>query len=187
MCDPGIILTKNVVMEKTRRLLEEAQGQMLTYINRHGFLKDWTELNIPPKISKGENYRGLPYLILDYPRVFRQHDTFAIRSFFWWGHFFSSACQLAGVYKEKMQGAIIQAYAQLAPHHYVNVSTDPWQHHFEEDNYRPIASFSPMAFEQHILKQDYIKIAAKYPLSDWHSAANFLFHNWKLWMEMVDS
>ena len=40
------------------------------------------------KISRGENYRGLPYLILDYPAYFSQKDIFAFRTMFWWGHFF---------------------------------------------------------------------------------------------------
>ena len=32
-----------------------------------------------PKISKGENYKGLPYVMLDYPRCFGKTDIFAIR------------------------------------------------------------------------------------------------------------
>ena len=38
-----------------------------------------------PKISKGENYKGLPYVILDYPRIFQKEDILVIRCFFWWG------------------------------------------------------------------------------------------------------
>jgi hypothetical protein len=44
-------------------------------------------ISIPPKISKGENYNGLPYVMLDYPRNFKKEKVFAIRSFFWWGTF----------------------------------------------------------------------------------------------------
>ncbi|MBU3713834.1 MAG: hypothetical protein FGM46_02680 [Ferruginibacter sp.] len=40
-------------------------------------------LKISPKISKGENYKLLPYQVLDYPRYFNQSDVFAIRTMFW--------------------------------------------------------------------------------------------------------
>ena len=29
-----------------------------------------------PKISRGENYKGFPWMVLDYPRVFKQNDVF---------------------------------------------------------------------------------------------------------------
>src|SRR5688500_20050079 len=53
-----------------------------------------------PKISKGENYMGLPYVMLDYPRCFGKSDTFAIRTMFWWGNFFSVTLHLKGRYKK---------------------------------------------------------------------------------------
>ena len=54
-----------------------------------------------PKISKGENYKDLPYVMLDYPRCFQKEKTIAIRTFFWWGNFFSINLQLSGEYKEQ--------------------------------------------------------------------------------------
>ena len=53
------------------------------------------------KISRGENYKGMPYLILDYPRIFDGEDVFAFRSMFLWGHFFSFSFQLSGIYLER--------------------------------------------------------------------------------------
>src|SRR4051812_17613378 len=92
-----VLLTKNRVITKIKGLLEDVQDQMLqravTFSNAHIF-------QTGPKISRGENYLGLPYLVLDYPRVFQQHDIFAIRSFFWWGHFFSSTLHVSGHYQE---------------------------------------------------------------------------------------
>src|SRR5688572_27384845 len=50
------------------------------------------------KISRGENYRGLPYLILDYPRLFSKEGVFAFRTLFWWGHPFSFTIHISGIY-----------------------------------------------------------------------------------------
>ena len=49
------------------------------------------------KISKGENM-GLPWVMLDYPRLFGQEDVLAIRTMFWWGHCFSVTLHLKGRY-----------------------------------------------------------------------------------------
>jgi hypothetical protein len=187
MCNAEIILTKNVVIEKTKLLLETVQDEMMQYVQTSGLQALNDIFEIPPKISKGENYKGLPYLVLDYPRVFRQHETFAIRTFFWWGHFFSSTWQVSGSFKNPILPKLVKAHAILAPHHFTGISSDPWQHHFEEDNYLPIGTLSQIAFETHLIEQEPIKIAAKYPLSDWHSAATLLFKNWKLYIDIYKS
>ena len=59
-----------------------------------------------PKISKGENYRGLPYVMLDYPRLFGREEVLAIRTFFWWGHGFSVTLHLKGGYRERISAGI---------------------------------------------------------------------------------
>ena len=54
-----------------------------------------------PKISRGENYNGLPYVMLDYPRCFGKEDVFAMRTMFWWGNFFSITWHLKGKYSKE--------------------------------------------------------------------------------------
>lgn len=40
------------------------------------------------KISRGENYKGLPYRVLDFPRYSEGNKVFIYRTMFWWGHYF---------------------------------------------------------------------------------------------------
>ena len=103
MNNAEIILTKNRVLQKIKSLLEEVQEKQQQYVenNKNSFKEEL--FSIPPKISKGENYLGLPFLILDYPRVSTNEDFFFIRSMFWWGNFFSSTLQLGGENKERLQ------------------------------------------------------------------------------------
>src|SRR5438105_15186190 len=102
------ILTKNTIIEKTKILFGELQEVMTSTFNPVA-ANDYTR--VPPKISKGENYRGLPYLILDYPRLFEKENILAIRTMFWWGNFFSITLHLAGSYKKQHEEKCIQVYS----------------------------------------------------------------------------
>ena len=166
-----VILTKNSIIQKTVALLAELQEHLTA---RH------TEISFSsPKISKGENYLGLPYVVLDYPRISQGEDLFFIRSMFWWGHFFSSTLQLSGMYKEMAIPQLAAAYPALAEKHYfVGIHNDPWQHHFESSNYREINSLSSNEFNTVLQQHPHTKIAARWSLSEWDAAANRLQESW---------
>lgn len=73
----GWILTKNGIIEKVKVLLTELQARQQALLSGPiaiGFSFALPEEVIlpSPKISKGENYKGLPYLVLDYPRYFNK-------------------------------------------------------------------------------------------------------------------
>ena len=73
-----VILTKNAIMQKARLLLENLQQLQQEHIQSHR-KKFPAEIFIPsPKISKGENYKGLPYLVLDHPRYFDKENILLI-------------------------------------------------------------------------------------------------------------
>jgi hypothetical protein len=175
MNNAEIILTKNVVLNKIRALLQEVQA--LQQDATAGSLEKL--FMIPPKISKGENYLGLPYLILDYPRNFRTDAVFAIRTMFWWGNYFSCTLQISGDHRQDFQDRLIIAYPSLAgSDYYLGIQDDPWQHHFEKDNYIKIAGLSAKAFAGLLIEGPQIKIAAKWPLDE-PDAAMKLFESWR--------
>src|SRR5664279_575656 len=83
----GIILTKNAIMQKAVSLFSLlAEGMKTESENAQLPVEVMVAM---PKISKGEHYKGLPYVVLDYPRLFTQENIFAIRTLFWWGNYFS--------------------------------------------------------------------------------------------------
>src|SRR5829696_6374444 len=164
--DAQVILTKNSVIQKTIALLSELQEEILNAAQP-------VILAASPsaKISKGENYLGLPYVILDYPRISGGESLFFIRSMFWWGHFFSSTLQVSGIYKQRYAVNIAARFGSLSNSNYfIGVHTDPWQHHFEVDNYRKINSLSTQELADVIAAQSHIKIAAHWPLERWDEA-----------------
>lgn len=183
VCDAEIILTKNRIIKKAIALLAEVQTVVCQLQDSDPLP---SPLGINPKISKGENYLGLPYAVLDYPRVAKEGNLFFIRSMFWWGNFFSSTLHLAGSYREEGIQKIAESYYRLARHqYYIGIAADPWIHHFLEDNYKPISDLSPTAFRELLKQQEHIKIAAKWPLEDWTLAATKFVESWKLLMRLV--
>jgi hypothetical protein len=126
------------------------------------------------KISKGENYNGLPYLILDYPRIFNKQNIFAIRTLFWWGNFFSITLHLGGVHKERYEEKCIHALELFKQHDfYFCINSDEWEHHFDSSNYTPVKSLSIDKWEQQVKEKPFLKMAKKYSLHLWDDAVNY--------------
>jgi len=180
-CNTEIILTKNSIVKKIVSLLEEVQE----VVEQEASVKQ-QQFFTPGKISKGENYQGLPYVILDYPRISKNQELFFIRSMCWWGNFFSSTLQLSGSYKKQNRKKLEDAYKVLSnSNYYIGINNDPWIHHFEENNYKKINSLSKEAYLMILKETQYIKIAARWPLQEWDSAANKLSESWKFLMGLI--
>ena len=174
-----IILTKNEVLQKMKDLLIQVQNFQTAFVHENK-LQNIPAFVVAPKISRGENYEGLPYLILDYPRYSVKDDFIFIRSFFWWGNFFSSTLQAAGKCRKYLIGAVKNNIDLLTNSgYYLSVSEDPWHHHFREDNYRKLDTFDKKEIKIIIQEQEYIKIAIQWPLTTWPFAVKNLFESWK--------
>src|SRR5688572_33083820 len=93
---PEIILTKNAILQKIKSFLENVQIKQLEILEDYASRLPPEILRNSPKISRGENYKGLPWLVLDNPRHFQHNNIFAVRTMFWWGNFFSITLHLSG-------------------------------------------------------------------------------------------
>lgn len=177
MNDASVILTKNTVLKKVKELFIRLQSQMQDECVSHSH---HTAFTIPPKISRGENYLGLPYLILDYPRVFREGNILAIRSMFWWGHYFSSTLHLSGTHRKNVQFKIEKNYQQLAEEGYhIAIHEDQWLHQFEKDVYVQVRDLTEEEFKTNCRQYDHLKIGITWPLQDGSQADVSLLKSWK--------
>ena len=123
-----------------------------------------------PKISKGENYQGLPYVMLDYPRLFGREDVLAIRTFFWWGHSFSVTIHLKGTYRDRYLPVLQQRWAELAAAGFhVGISEDEWRHEHIPETYRPIVSAEELS-----VSSSFLKLSAACGLDRWEEAHEVL-------------
>lgn len=175
VCNSDWIFTKHKIISKVYQLFGSAAQHM------QQAAKDAMD-NLPaacflnqPKIYKGENYRLLPYVMLDYPRYFLKEETLAIRTLFWWGNFFSVTLHVSGANKTVMEAGIIKAFLWLQSQDYwIGVNDEQWEHHFEKDNYTSLQSLSRHEFETIVLSKNFLKLAKKIPLQQWNKAAIFI-------------
>ena len=162
--DAEWILVKNRIIEKVYGLFGALQQAMAAAPQVTVLPEAQAQ---PPKISRGEQYEGLPYVMLDYPRSFSRESIFACRTFFWWGRFFSLTLHLAGGSLEAYRPRILRMQGALAEAGwYACVHDDPWQHHFGDDNYRSAQSLTPSQWEQ-MAERPFVKFAKRYDLEDW--------------------
>ena len=175
VCNTEWLLTKHAVIAKVYNLLGDAAHNMQNTVNKSKHELPEVILNSSPKISKGENYMQLPYVMLDYPRHFDKEAALAIRTFFWWGNFFSVTLQLAGIHKQNQLQAIKDNFSFLQENDYwVCINTNPWQHHFEDDNYVLLKDVSEREFSAILNRELFVKLAKKIPLSQWQATQDFI-------------
>jgi hypothetical protein len=181
------ILTKNIIVRKAQRLFEEVQQNMVDYVNAQPGIFPEEVLHSSAKISKGENYLGLPWLMLDYPRHFKKENIFAIRTMFWWANFFSTTLHLSGTYSHQFGHTIINKYDALVKNDFfVCVHDEQWHHHLKKENYVAINELSKIDFTRKITDATFIKIAQKLDLSEWNTAIGRLTENFTRISEWFD-
>lgn len=171
--DAALILTKNAIIQKTIGLFSSLAENM-----QHELVKAELADEIKktePKISKGENYKGLPYVMLDYPRLFGKENIFAIRTLFWWGNYFSTTLHLKGSYKEMFAGVIRGNMTLLKnKNFFICISNDEWEHQHDEDNYVSLSCITENEFDDIVKKRIFLKISAKTALSEWDNCPTIL-------------
>jgi hypothetical protein len=176
----GWILTKNGILQKAKYILEHLQSEQQQFLHSLAEKLPDEVMRPSPKISKGENYKGLPYLVLDYPRYFEKDNSFAIRCLFWWGNFFSVTLHLSGKYKRMYESKIDASFVLLKKEDFfICISAGQWEHHFEIDNFLPLDEMDDVRFKKNISHKGFIKLAKKIPLQQWNDAEDILFDSFR--------
>lgn len=162
------ILLKNSAIEKIMVLMGKLQEALAAYDRNSNFPFKPEWLLQGGKISKGEQYKGLPWVMLDYPRYFSKTEVFAFRTMFWWGHYFSATLHLAGNVKRYYSAVLESSYTKLAEAGFqVYVQEDPWEHDFENGNYCFINTLSLDEWKTLISRNDFIKVAKPFVIGHW--------------------
>jgi hypothetical protein len=181
VCDEQFILTKNNIINKVYLLFGTLSDVFLQQTNTdQNFFPDEV-LKASPKIYRGENYRGLPYVMLDYPRYFVKDDAFSVRCLFWWGNFFSFTLHLSGKYAKHYAEPIFQKLLKENNSWYVCINEDQWQHHFNADNY----SLPDKKLLMHLHERKFQKIAKKISLKQWNEAFDFFVKSYEEVIELL--
>ena len=183
--DPSWILTKHRVIAKVYELFGSLADQMQATLLAQQAVLPAEVLSLPPKISKGEQYEALPYVVLDYPRIFSKQDVFAIRSFFWWGNYFSITWHLKGKYLQMYAGSLAAALHELPWAGYVlSTSGNEFSFNLEGKNYVPLASMPPQ-FHEGISEAPFLKLSFKIPFDQWMEAEEKMLNAFKAFLSLA--
>jgi hypothetical protein len=167
------ILTKQVIINKVYLLFGEI-NELYKEVSaqQRSFLPAFYKIQ-GGKISKGENYEGLPYVMLDYPALFSRENIFAIRTMFWWGNFFSITLHISGE-KFKLKGNFFYLLNYLQENNFfVCINENQWHHNFGSSNYLPARELDEHKLAE-IAGRNFFKIAKKLELNEWSEAPEFL-------------
>jgi hypothetical protein len=158
------LLTKNSIIGKVYGIFGEVAERVRG------------DLGPSPKIARGENYQGLPWVMLDYPRMFGKEDTFAVRTFFWWGHFFSITLHLKGSYLQQYRQRILDHLSLLEKNDFhIGVSEEEWRHEFTADNYAAVKELGQERVKEMLGAARFCKLSVKISLEEWSSVNNILY------------
>ncbi len=161
LIQPEFFLTKKRLGIKINDLLTQCIPYIQEKLERNSSHLPQNVVHSQPKISKGENYLSFPWQILDFPRDFGKEDIFALRTLCWFGNGFSVSLHLSGDYAKKYIDGIAANLSILAKNNfYICIHSDPFQHHFEEDNIIRCSDFAQAGSSLHWLLENnkFIKI-----------------------------
>jgi len=177
---------KNSVLQKVMTLMGQLQQELQAHPLNATFPFPENTLSLGGKISRGERYKELPYIILDYPRLFSRENIFAFRTMFWWGHYFIATLHLAGGEKEKYGHAIASAWQTLADHQFqVYLQEDPWEHDLGNGNYKLISAIREQEFNQLVHRRSFIKIAKPYSFEEWGKIVPEVVRDYALLLQVL--
>lgn len=168
--DQECLRIKNSITAKVNELLSETWDS-LKKIHKDEKLHFPDQNSITSgKISKGENYLGLPYQLLDYPAIFTSKNVFAFRTMFWWGNFFSVTLHLQGTSLKFYRDKIIENINLLDNQNiFIGIGETPWDYHYEPNNYEPLSKDHSIFME----KCKFIKLSKKIELEKWQELPSF--------------
>jgi hypothetical protein len=176
--DETFILTKNSIIQKVYDLFGSMSVQYENILAKnHSQTLDFNA----PKISKGENYKGLPYVMLDHPKFFSRNNVLAIRSFFWWGRYFSCTLHVKGIYKEQgMKNIDIALRQQQLKHVLISDGVDEWNHDVSE-GYLPIENMYSL-----MDAMPFIKLVMTHSINEWVTAEEFFTETFQLYVQLLN-
>jgi len=180
----GWILTKHAVIDKVYQMFGQVAHEAQQRLQRPHHLPE-AVLHQSPKISKGEQYQRLPWVVLDYPRYFSKEHVFAIRHFFWWGHYFSSTLQLKGRFQQLLAPVIAEeAVAGRLSGYYWCAGGEEYNFDVEAGGYRLVNESVPTPAE--LQNGPFIKLTVTHALQQWNAMPEKLLAAFDCFVAIAD-
>ena len=172
--DDDYLLTKAIIIEKTVAKFENLRVNMIAQVAKSEF-KAPGHLDVSVgKVFRGENYKKLPYIVLDYPKHFSRESVFAFRTMFWWGNFFSITLHLEGEDLENLRKTLIQNRDKLKGNRiWFCCNSTPWEYRYQDDNYIEVDKLTSDELKSELENRSFIKLSRKIELTDYGKLEKF--------------
>ncbi len=156
-------ITKQEIIQKVGVLFQELGKNLCHQVNDHLPLKSTAY-----KITRGENYKRMPYVVLDYPQLSGNQFPVVCRTLFWWGHYFS--CSLL-IRRDLIDiEATAKTILKLKKCR-IWIGTNLWEHDLKSGEYAKVAKMSCAEIITILEAQPYLKLTAKIPLEAFGSVS----------------
>ena len=180
------IYTKNDALEKIHTLFSEIRDELKNIVQNNEFHIPVSLDTTDNKISRGEFYKELPYLVLDYPKHFKQENIFAFRTMFWWGNFFSFTLHIGGDVLNDYEENLLNNFSKLnKKDYYFCVNDSPWEYHYEADNYKLIETLSRDEIAKCIKNNGFFKLSKHISLGQFENTKHYAITTFKELMEVL--
>ncbi len=179
----GWILTKHSVIDKVYGLFGQLSERIQEFVQQQQHMLPVEIAQSSAKISKGEQYERLPYVVLDYPRIFSTEHVLAIRTFFWWGNYFSCTLHLKGKFQQAYCQNIFHALQQEAwKDCYLSIDGHEFNFNLDSETYKNIPYHLTM---EQLQQASFIKIAYKNSFADWNIADEKLLEAFRRFIAVI--
>lgn len=172
MHETELFRLKYMVIDKVVVHFSHLSPQVRGIIERYPLPEEIAKARV--RIFRGDNYKLLPYAVMDYPALYTKEDSFAYRTMFWWGNFFSFTLYLHGAYFDMYRKNLENGIRELkGKDFYLCVNQTPWQYHYEKDNYVSLDEImSQKGFaEKYIHERDFIKLSRHIKINEWEKTS----------------
>ncbi|MBE63193.1 MAG: hypothetical protein CMB89_12605 [Flammeovirgaceae bacterium] len=184
--DSQFLKLKNTLSEKVISYFSEIERALHQVIQESSFQFPEGAFLKAGKISKGEQYEGLPYFILDYPRLFTQKQVFSFRTMLWWGNHFSCTLHISGPLLENNLEKILVNLSE-AEDLYFCINNTPWEYQYHSDNYLKIKDLSHKDIMSQVENNGFIKLSNFIPVDLWAEYKSFTLASFARFLKCVDT
>lgn len=164
-CNTNFFDVKRELTTKIVTTLEQYGEKLLEDIIAPILKKNGTQ-STGIKVSRGENFKGYPYIVLDCPRLYSTDTEVICRTIFRWGHGWSLHFTVQGKTFARIIHSLPVFLDSLSTDWRLYTGENIWEQDVDSILFVPVLSLSETALSHIINQQGFLKIATQISLSE---------------------
>lgn len=162
LTDSNIYSARNELGQAVQNMLGICADKLLDEVANENWLPEEVKAS-KAKITRGENYQGKTWMVLDYPRVFEKESVFAFRTLFLYGDAVHCTFHISGRFLEKFNDLPEKISHSEHPELLLCNEGNPWVHHVNAESFKPLSA----AFADQHKPHGFIKFGKMIPFTSW--------------------